>query len=145
MRVALKLALLVIVLSVALTGHSVVYSQSREDDVRDSLVEAFEAVREAEGVGGEVSGLLEDLNEALRLIEAGGEWNLAGAEEKIESVLSVVPLVRSQGIVSTRNQQIVIGVVLGLVAVSAVVVWRLGPRFFWSLWLRSKSDWRVMV
>jgi len=145
MRAALKLALLVIVLSVASTGQSVVYSQSQEDDVRNSLVEAFEAVREAESVGGEVSGLLEDLNEALRLIEAGGEGNLAGAEEKIESVLAVVPVVRSQGIVSTRNQQIVIGVVLGLVAVSAVVVWRLGPRFFWSLWLRSKSGWRVMV
>ena len=145
MRAALKLALLVIVLSVASTGQSVVYSQSQEDDVRNSLVEAFEAVREAESVGGEVSGLLEDLNEALRLIEAGGEGNLAGAEEKIESVLAVVPVVRSQGMVSARNQQIVIGVVLGLVAVSAVVVWRLGPRFFWSLWIRSKSGWRVLV
>ena len=145
MRMTLKLALLIIVLSVVLTGQSIVFSQSREDDVRESLMEAFEAIREAEGVGGKVSELLENLNEALRLIEAGGEGNLAGAEEKIESVLAVVPLVRSQGIVSTRNQQIVMGVVIGFVAVWAVVIWRFGPRLFWSLWLRSKSDWRVLV
>lgn len=115
------------------------------NEVRNRLIDAFEAVAEAERVGGNVSYLVEELNHAVKLLEAGGGEELLEAESKIQDVLEAVSDVKAEGIVSTQHRQIMAGVVLVVLTVAVVVVWRFGPRVFWLLWLRSKRGWRVQT
>ncbi len=113
------------------------------DEVRNKLIDAFEAVAEAEEAGGDVSHLVEELDHAVKLLEAGGGEELLEAESKIQDVLEAVSDVKQEGIVSTQHRQIMAGTILVVLAVVAAVVWRFGPRVFWLLWLRSKRGWRA--
>jgi hypothetical protein len=113
------------------------------DEVRNKLIDAFEAVAEAERAGGDVSHLVEELDHAVKLLEAGGGEELLEAESKIQDVLEAVSDVKEEGISSTQHRQIMAGIVLFFLAVAAVAVWRFAPRVFWLLWLRSKRRWRA--
>lgn len=143
MRSGLRLSFLVILLAACLLNQAVSHCQSREEELRGMLTVAFEAVAEAEGKGGDVSHLVDELSRALRLIEAGGAVDLDTAQSVIEGVLSAAPGVEQQGVASTRLQQVKAVAIISLLAVSGIVVWRYGPRVFWTLWLRSKRDWIV--
>jgi len=140
---AAHLMLTILILAAAAKPLTAALSQSPEDQLRAEIGAAFKAVAEAEKDGGDVSLLVEDLNQALRLLEAGGVENLREAESKIEAVLVAAPGVAQEGLALTRIKQLKAGVGVTLIAVSAVMVWRFGPRIFWSIWLRSKSGWRV--
>jgi hypothetical protein len=142
-RALLKLFLVVLILTVAASSQVVSLGLSREEESRQRLLTAFEAVSEAEEAGGDVSALIGDLRNALELINGGGEEELDLAESLIESVLAEAPAVSEAGAASARISLLYVGTVVGLVAVGAILVWRFGPRVFWSLWLRSKRGWRV--
>lgn len=117
-----------------------VQGQVADEEVRINLVEAYEAVAEAEEAGGEVSGLLERLNDALGLMEQGrfGEADIIVAE-----VLSRAPLVESTGAQGERYRLAVgVGTAVALVSLAAVS-WLFGSRFIWRVWLRSRRGWVV--
>jgi hypothetical protein len=143
MKKGLKLFLAALVFVAAVTGHAASYCQSREEALEERLITAFEAVSRAERAGSDVSGLVEELRQALELLDDGDEKDLELAESVLKRVLAQAPAAAELGAASIRMQYVWLGVVLGLVAVSAVGVWRLGPRVVWSLWLRSKKNWRV--
>lgn len=141
MKVTLKLFILIF--TVAIWHPETSLCQSPEDNVREKMLTAFEAVAEAERKGGDVSRLVNDLNEALRLLEAGGKSNLIVAESKIEYVLAATTEVELQGIFLTRKHRITKGAIIGTVTLFAILMWWLGPKVFWSMWLYSKREWRV--
>ena len=111
-----------------------------DEDVRNMLTEAFEAVLEAENAGGETLNLVDELNQALRLLDEG---KTEEAMSIVDAVLAVVPDIKQAGLISTRNQQITVTGTLIFSAVSTAVVWRYGKKVFWLLWLRSKRGWKV--
>jgi hypothetical protein len=113
------------------------------DEVKNKLIDAFEAVAEAEKAGGDVSHLVEELNHAVKLLEASGGEELLEAESKIQDVLEAASVVKEEGIAFTQHRQILAGIVFIFLAVAAVAVWRFAPRVFWLLWLRSKRGWRA--
>jgi hypothetical protein len=144
--VRIKVASSVILVLIVLGATSCIAAsrcQAGEKELREKLVDAFDAVSRAESAGGDVSELVEELREALELLGTGDEMDLEMAESVLEGVLARAPAVAELGVASIHAQYVWLGVVLGLVAVSAVGVWRLGPRIVWSLWLRSKRSWRV--
>ncbi|MCW3991440.1 MAG: hypothetical protein NWE79_01935 [Candidatus Bathyarchaeota archaeon] len=143
MKRALRLLLLVLLFMGSVSDQTVTRCEIREDGVRRELMAAFDAVSEAEEAGGDVSGLVEGLSEALKLLSSGGEQDLMLAESIVESVLEEAPVVAELGAASARMERIWLGLILSLVVVSAIAIWRFGPRVFWSLWLRSKRDWGV--
>jgi len=128
-------------------GLTYAFDEAYVEEARDKLAEAFEAVAEAERMGGDVSDLVVWLNEAVKLIEEGeacGNESLIGeAFLKAEAVIAEAPVLGEEGAASVRMRMIQNGVVLGVVVVLAVVVWRYGSRVFWRLWVKSKRDWRV--
>jgi hypothetical protein len=134
---------LVLIVFGAISCITVSRCQTVEKELREKLLDAFDAVSRAESAGGDVSGLVEELREALELLGTGDEKDLEMAEKVLERVLAQAPAATELGAASLRMEYVWVGVVLGLVAVSAVGVWRLGPRIVWSLWLRSKRNWRV--
>lgn len=116
-------------------------------EARDKLAEAFEAVAEAEGAGGDVSGLVEQLSEAAILLERAGvegdEGLLRDLLLKVEGVIAEAPVVAQHGAAEEQARMVWSWFVVGLVAVLAVIVWRYEPRVFWRLWVRSKRGWKV--
>ena len=142
MKTPLRLGLLVLVFNLALTQIPSASSMDQEE-VKERLERAYEAVAEAERAGGDVSGLVDELNQALELLEVGGEDSLAEALSKVDSVLTEAPGAMQAGIVATQLRYTKTAAVVGLLGFSAVLVWRYGPRIFWSIWLRSKKSWRV--
>ena len=117
------------------------------DEARVKLGVAFEAFAEAERMGGDVSQLVKELNEALALLERGeaegDDALLYEAILKAEEVAARAPAIGRDGEAAARARIIQTGLVVGLVAVSAAIVWRCGPMLFWRLWTRSKREWRV--
>ena len=117
------------------------------DDAGAKLATAFEAVAEAERRGGDVSKLVEELNEALALLERGeaegDEAALREAEGVIARVIDRAPAIGRKGEAAARARMIQTGLVVGLVVVSAAMVWGYGPMLFWRLWTRSKRGWMV--
>lgn len=145
MKLLFKLMLVSVVVSLVfpVVCSAVDVEEVSVDEVRVKLVDAFESVAEAERAGGDVSQLVEELNDVVRLLEAEGDEELPEAESRIEHVLAAASEVKQEGIMLTQHRQITAGCILILLAVSATVVWRFGPRVFWLLWLRFKAEWRA--
>lgn len=145
MKRALQLVLLITVLIFLVDKPPVLYCQVWEDELGTRMVVAFVAVAEAESKGGDVSGLVDDLQKALSLLEKGGAEDLEEAEALIEAVLVQVSEVERKGVALTLYKRLWAAAMVSFIAVSAFLVWRFGPRVFWSIWLRSKRDWRVQA
>ena len=94
-----------------------------EEKVRSELIEAFEAVAEAERAGGNISKLVEKLNKTIWLLE---KEKLEEAESKIVEIISAVSKVKQEGITLTRNKQLQSTSILLLVAASTILVWFFG-------------------
>ncbi|MBO3754896.1 MAG: hypothetical protein FGF53_08505, partial [Candidatus Brockarchaeota archaeon] len=112
------------------------------DEARDKIAEAFKAVAEAEKMGGEVSDLVAELNEALKLLEEG---EVQEAVLKADVVIAEAQRVGMEGAAMRKARMLQSAVVLSFLAFSAFSVWRYGPRLFWSLWIRSKRSWKVRL
>jgi len=117
------------------------------NEARTKLATAFEGVAEADAKGGNVTTLVVELNDALALLERGeangDEGLIRDAISKAEEVTAEAPIIAKQGEEAAQARLVEALLVLGLVAISVMVIWRYGSRIFWKLWTRSKRDWRV--
>jgi hypothetical protein len=149
LKVPFKLmsASILILLSLPIASSTFAYEEFSPEEAKAKLDEAFEAVAEAERMGGNVSNLVAELNEAVMLIEegedCGNETLIAEAVLKAEDVLTKAPALEQEGAASIRMHMIQSGLVLSLVVALAIIVWQYGPWMFWRLWIKSKSSWRV--
>ena len=117
------------------------------NEAKTKLATAFEGVAEADAKGGNVTTLVVELNHALALLERGeangDEGLIRDAISKAEEVTAEAPIIGKQGEEAAQVRLAETFLVLSLLALSAVIVWRYGPRVFWELWTRSRRDWRV--
>jgi len=115
--------------------------------VRLELAEAFVAVAEAERLGGDVSGLVDELNQALILLEEGEMRNdevmLQEALSKVEDVVARAPVVGQGGVAAMQARTVQSLLVVGVVVALGVIVWHYEPKIFWRLWVRNKRRWKV--
>jgi len=91
----------------------------------------------------DVKALITSLNEALRLIEQGRSANLDLAETKIDAIIASAP--ELEGKISSINtfRWLKAGLTITLLAASAILAKRYGPKTFWNLWLKVMRDWTV--
>ena len=117
------------------------------DEVRAKLARSFKAVSEAERMGGNVSSLVSELNAAIALLEegesSGNETLIREASMRADHVLAEAPEAGREGTAGAQLRIYQKVAILSSLAILAFVVWIFGPRLFWSLWTRSKRDWRV--
>jgi len=118
-----------------------------EEKVRLELAEAFVAVAEAERLGGDVSELVDELNQALILLEKGemrnDEVRLSEALSKVKDVIARAPVVGQGGLAAMQARTVQSWLVVSVVVALGVIVWRYESRIFWRLWVRSKRGWKV--
>ena len=149
MRFLFRLAFVPILLLFLLPRMAPAYATGEEssNEARAKLTEAFEAAAEAERVGGNVSSLVVELNEAVSLLESGeasgNETLISEAIMKAERVVDLAPQVGREGAAAAQARTYQTIAFVGVLIVLALVVWRYGPRLFWDLWIRSKRDWVV--
>ena len=113
------------------------------DEARAELAKAFVGVQRAERAYGYVAGLVEKLNTATRLLDVGGDDNVAQAAALISNVLALTPSVESLGNQAELTRLVLTGVSLVILGAAALLVWRYGSRVYWGLWLRVRGGWRV--
>jgi len=122
---------------------------------RNEIYEAFEALIEAYNSGGEVSGLVRRLNEALNLVSKA-EKHLDGDPAEVTRLSSEAQRishevtfesqhVKEKGERRRRLETVVtIGSSLSL-SFSGVLMYIFGPKLFWRTWVRLRRNCRVTV
>ena len=96
-----------------------------------SVEDAFNAIAVAEEAGGDVSGLIDELNSAIVLLEEG---RVDDAQVIIDRVLVMADVARVRGQRQTLNQGVVAVAVAGVFVGLAVLVWLRGDAWFWRFW-----------
>jgi len=146
-RVFLVSTLLLISVYLVVASNTVLGEPALKERVRLKLAEAFAAVAEAERLGGDASGLVDELNQALILLEEGEMRNdevmLQEALSKVEDVVARAPVAGQGGVAAMQARTVQSLLVIGLVAVLGVIVWHYEPKIFWRLWVRNKRRWKV--
>lgn len=139
--------LLLISVSLVVVSNTTLGELALNERVQLELAEAFVAVAEAERLGGDVSGFVNELNQALTLLEEGEMRNdevmLQGALSKVEDVVNRAPVVGQGGVAVMQARTVQNWLVVGVVMVLGLIVWRYEPRIFWQLWVRIKRRWKV--
>jgi len=134
-----------------LSGGDVVKKVDVVSEARERVYEAYAAVVDAEASGGNVTGLVERLNEAIELIELAENSSdpelaanfTAQAVDIVDEVLGEVGGVKEEGL-ALRRFRLFLGVFSVLLfLVLGVLIYFYGPRVFWALWVRFKGDWKV--
>jgi len=120
------------------------------EDAERKVYDAFKAVVAAYQDGGSVGELVEELNEALVLLSEAGraDSEQAGiiadqAYEIAEGVESEAPRAREEGMRLRQNERIGWAIAIGGVILGVLLIYFVGPRLYWSLWLRIRRDFIV--
>jgi len=146
-RLFLVVALLLISVFLMAASNPASGETALKERVRLKLAEAFVAVAEAERLGGDASGLVSELNQALILLEESemrkDEVMLQEALSKVEDVVARAPIVGQSGVSAMQASMVQSWLLVGAVVALGVIVWRYEPRIFWRLWVRSKRRWKV--
>jgi len=139
--------LLLISVYLVVASNTVLGEPALKERVRLKLAEAFAAVAEAERLGGDASRLVDELNQALILLEEGEMRNdevmLQEALSKVEDVVARALVIRRSGVAAMQARTVQSLLVIGLVAALGVIVWHYEPKIFWRLWVRNKRRWKV--
>jgi len=113
------------------------------DEAEDKFVEAFKAIAEAERMGGNVSSLVAELNEAIRLLEESEDYKneslIDEAFLRAESIIGRASEVGREGAVEVQARVFQGVIVIILFGALALAVWRYGPRLFWRLWVKGNG------
>lgn len=128
-------------------------AQTSYESAYGKLSDAFTLVQEADVAGGDVSGLVAGLNEALELIfEANSVSSIdpSRAEELyilaeciVDEVILEAPLVRESGLVAQQQSMVYLSVGIVVLEIISFLIYRYGPELFWNLWLCTHRDWKV--
>ena len=105
-----------------------------------SVEEAFMAVEAAEAAGADVSGLVDELNQAILLFESG---ETGEAVDVVEGVIVQAEMLQVRAERQGLREGLVAVAVAGLFVGAAVVVWLRGDRWFWRLWGYTKRGFVV--
>ena len=126
-----------------LTVLVVPVSAVTQDETKADLARAFVGVQRAESSFAYVGDLVDKLNTAARLLDAGGDDNVAQASVLISDVLASTSSRESAGSQAQTMRLAIMGVLLAVLAVSAMLIWFYGSRVYYGLWLRTRGGWRV--
>ena len=137
----------------SLNGEDVSKADNIVSEARKKVYEAYAAVVDTEASGGNVTGLVERINEAIDLVrkaenisDTDPEQAAVLAERAINianEVLDEAGVVKEEGL-ALKRFQLFLEISSGILFVfSGFLVYFYGPRVFWRIWVKIKGDWRV--
>ena len=142
---------LVLALFSASTILTPAYAEATNNQAMADLFHAFNLVQEAEKAGGQIDGLIADLNHALSLIADAASTTdpekatllLDQAKALAKGVADEAPRVLQQGLEAKRQANILLVIELSTLSILAIVIYLYSPRLFWTLWIKAYGAWKV--
>jgi hypothetical protein len=149
-RRALVAAFIFLILLLSSAQRAYSFSSSQ---VRQEIGQAYASVLDAEQKGGNVTGLVSQLNEAITLLnqgDAANKTNPSLAQQLYSSAFSIAsnviqlsPGVASAGVASRSLSLEIFASETAVLGILAFLAYLLTPRVFWSAWVRARRGWRV--
>ena len=151
----LKFSIIFFVILISIFPISVKASDIEEielDKAIKKVHEAFELVVEASESGGDVENLLTKLNESLSFITKGKKAELSQfkkllnmAYELAEWVEDEALKVKEEGLRQRQSERNIWILSISGVVLGGLLVYFLGPKIYWSFWLRMRRNYFVRL
>lgn len=103
---------------------------------------AYKAIDEADHQGGDVSKLVDSLNQVIDASKIG-VLNNQDAIRILNSIIEEAEKIKQQGIEEQNLRIVIIALNSMLVIGLCYVVWRYFPRFYWRMWLKYRGHWII--
>jgi len=123
------------------------------DQLYSEVATSYGRVLAIEKEGGNVTGVVQQLNLALSLVGEGesaqpndsaqAQAAYQQAEALIQSANQELPAVEQQGKAASQSQLIWLALSLIALAAAGAGVYLFGGRVFWSLWIRAHRGWAI--
>ena len=110
--------------------------------VQDQIEEAFNAISEASGLGGDVSELVAILNTVILEVDSG-EYNSAEVSAKVTGIIVEAEDLTDSAVSENNLGLVITGANIVVVIVLGYLVWRYFPTLYWRTWLRVRGGWVV--
>ncbi len=147
-----KLGLLALVLIIAISSTSA-YAQTTQAQAQAAIDNAFRNLSMAEQQGGNVTGLVSQLNNAIALMEQGEAIQAVNpsrasilyqqAINLTEQINAQIPQSIASGRAASNAQLESLIAYLTVLGVAGLLVYFYADRIFWELWIRSHKSWIV--
>ena len=138
-RLTVKFMILALLLiSAAFSKVSFTTSNSQLITQIQELYLQLEKISES---GVNVNPQVQELNEALQLLQNGSNPN--EAEKLIQQVNSSIPQLESEASTLSLEHQIVKYSTIAALIVLGFLTYYFGPRFLWKAWIKMRSRWVV--
>ncbi len=132
---------------ILLISFSISIPALSEADLRDELIVAFEAVREAEKVNADITNLVKELNEVLILVQENEQTDnketIEKGNQKIHQIITSAYEIRNKGIQESRKGNYATLLTLGLLSAALIPTYIYIPRIYWRIWMRMKYRMRI--
>ena len=114
----------------------------QEDDSDILIGQAFTALDEAVKEGGDVSLLVEELNQLIHAVD-NSEITYSDLSDELDRLITAANQIELDA-VSIGNTDLIFRVIVGVSSiVLSYVTWKYLPVYFWRYWLRLRGDWRI--
>jgi len=139
MRLAVKFVILALLLISA--AFSTVSLATSDSQLITQIRELYLQLEKISELGVSVNPQIQELNEALQLLQNGS--NPSEAEALIQQVNSSIPQLESEASTLYLEHQIVKYSTISALIVLGFLTYYFGPRFLWKAWIKMRSRWVV--
>ena len=146
MKHNLRSLLLLLLLVISLFRPPITHATSIDEIKRESF-RAYEAILEVHRAGGNISHLIDKLNEALSLIEkaevTGDQALLDEAERLMEEIIAASLELIEEGSRIRRWRTAIQIVEVVAIILLGFLIYRRGPNLFWRLWIKLRGNYLI--
>ncbi len=123
------------------TGESQKTKQTLSEDLEKRIIEGYLSIRRAERDGGNVSEMVNLINQAIQLAFKGDEAN---ANELIDEIIAMEPIVSRLGLETSRMKlytNIAMLTAISSIGITSFIFLR---QRIWIYWARIHKDWKII-
>jgi hypothetical protein len=113
------------------------------DELLSQLGLVYTELNRAEIAGGNITPIVDELNQCVTLIKLGGEANLQKANNIITQIHNQLPQIEAEGAQESIYLYQKTGITLVLLTFTGLIIWVYGSKIYWALWYIAKRNWIV--
>jgi hypothetical protein len=122
--------------------NNYVYCISENEAVDVAVKLTYSAIEKASREGGNVSGLVDELNLIIDKIESGN-YDYDDTISRLNNLIRQAGDVQLKAAITVRNEKIAAGLKGAFIIILSYLTWRYFPRLFWLLWFQSRGNWEI--
>lgn len=122
--------------------NNYVYCISENEAVDVAVQLTYSAIEKASREGGNVSGLVDELNLIIDNIESGN-YDYDNTISILNNLIQQAGDIQLETAITVRNEKIAAGMKGALIIILSYFTWRYFPRLFWLIWLQKRGNWEI--